>query len=361
MTNNPYGNNHGGGPFGGQPGRPEQGNPGNQGQGAQGNPFGGQPGNPGQPGQSGPNGGNPAQGGPAQGGQPSYGGAFGGQPGQGAQANPFGGQQGGYNQGSPFGGQPGQQGNPFGGQPGGNPFGQPNGNQYGAQPTGGNGGNKVPLIIGALVLVIALLAGAYFLFVGNKEDKDSSASSSSSSQTAASSSASATSSTASATSTTRSSSSSSSSSGIATSGYGSPDQSLPAVFKTDLPMDVSDKVYNCEDTEFTLQYEDSNDERKMKGATCTGAKGAAWEYSSIDFIDDDEYAKNVIDRARNGQSKGNTIVKDEAGNFAAMETANYKKTLVVVNPDKGTVLEIEHVLGGEKEMKDILKQLGYSV
>ena len=209
------------------------------------------------------------------------------------------------------------------------------------------------LIIGALILVIALIVGAYFLFVGNDDDNtdpsasESSSSSSESSEESGNWEDSLTS---------DSSASSSSDSGYE--GYGSADDSLPAKFKTDLPKDVSDWVYGCEEVTFTLQYEDdSSADRDMDGYSCKGATNHEWAFRSIDFIDDAEYAANVVERTKSSEYQ--QIIEDEPSIFVAMDGDYNTDTLIISNPDKGVVLEVEYMT--EDTMKKVLKEMGYSV
>ena len=318
--------------YGAQPGQPGQSRQPNQ-------PYGAQPGQPGQPGQLG-------QAQPGQGQSqfnPPYG-AQPGQPGQQGQGNPYGAQPGQPGQAS-FSSQPGQPGQPNQSQPYGSQFG-------GAQPTGGgqNGSGKAAgLIIGALVLIIALIAGAYFLFVNDdkKDDADPATSTTNSSAAATSDP------------TTTSDSSSSSSTSSSSTGIASPDGSMPAAFKTSLPHDLTDWVHKCEEVEFTLDYEElDKPDRPMNGSSCKGSADSPFTYSTIDFIDDKEYADNVVDRTH--AAKKQLIASDESNDFAAI-SGKYDSlnNLVIVNPEEGKVMEVQYAT--EEKMRKALTDLGYQV
>ena len=235
-----------------------------------------------------------------------------------------------------------------------NPYGTNGGNdgKHGGNNSGNNsggGGKTVPLVIGGLILTLALVLGGFYFLNNNDSEDDNPEAQGTSSETSE-----VASSTEETTSTTSAASSTTSSS---TGGYASPDNSLDSALNGKLPVDISNLVYDCKDATFTLQYEDDRADREMTGAQCKGAKDTPWKYSSIDIVDDAEYAENAVLRVQKG---GNSkIVEDQDNNFAAMEGDPTLDTLVIANPEKDVVLELEYVVGGEGTMKEILKELGY--
>lgn len=201
------------------------------------------------------------------------------------------------------------------------------------------------------------MAGAFFLFTGKDEEEGGDESTSAAATSESADSTESSNSSDSSDSSTSTSSSSSSSAG----GYASADNSVPSNLASALPSQLGDLVYDCEEATFNLEYtDDSAPNRTMKGATCKGAKDAAWKYSGIDIIEDKEYAENVVLRVND--AKNHEIVSDEKVHFAAMEGPSYGdklNTLVVVNQDKGVVLEAEYISGGEESMREVLKKLGF--
>lgn len=236
-----------------------------------------------------------------------------------------------------------------------NPYGTNGGNdgKHGGNNSGNNsggGGKTVPLVIGGLILTLALVLGGFYFLNNNDSEDDNPEAQGTSSETSE-----VASSTEKTTSTTSAASSSTTSS--STGGYASPDNSLDSALNGKLPVDISNLVYDCKDATFTLQYEDDRADREMTGAQCKGAKDTPWKYSSIDIVDDAEYAENAVLRVqRAGNSK---IIEDQNDNFAATEGDPTLDTLVIANPEKNVVLELEYVVGGEGTMKEILKELGY--
>ncbi|MCX2163930.1 hypothetical protein [Corynebacterium auriscanis] len=283
----------------------------------------------------------------------------------GAQGNPGHGGQAGS-------GQPPQPGHGFEQNNGlGNPYfvsNQPDGN--GHIPSSHHGGNSgggdkaLPIILGILLAVI-LAVGAYFLFA-NKDDAETdnkAASSSSSSEAppsdnpssgAAESSSASSASSASEESSENSASESTPSSSTDPSVAAAPndpkkwggDDTLPAQYRSGLPFDTSTMVQNCRNGSFEIYHYGRGgrvSDGNAEGTRCSMGKSSPSPYSSVTYLTSKSYASNRIKAAK---VKNFHIVKDSNDSFIAYGKSSLEKGLLVINPARGVVMELNYPKDG---------------
>ena len=215
------------------------------------------------------------------------------------------------------------------------------------------------LILGALLLVVVLIGAATWAVLGRDRGSDTpEPTPSAAGSDAPSGSASPGSSSTGSASTGPASSSRAPSTGSAGGGaYASPDGSLAEPFRSAVPAGFQDMLRKCREGTVTITTYGTGadkDERQAPGMTCMGISGTPVYGHVIEFVNEEQWAKDSIEKAK---SMDHEVVRDAGGIFVAVAWFSENSNKVYFSStDKNVALEV-YSFDTKQEALDLARQL----